>query len=141
VRRRQSKAAVCTKPSPASCELAGWVEIERYLVGEIVDRGGAQSSHIHLRPRDSRDTIIIDAAADQIRSQRENLVCRLTIVHVRAKQNPTTGQLKDYRLVELRAYQPEVSDARLQELFERGVIAWADVPDSSARVNEQRGGG
>ncbi len=121
-------------------ERVAWVDVERYLVGEITDWGGAQTSNVHLRLKDTRDTIIIDAVADQIRAQRENLVYHKAIVHVRAKQNPKTGQLKDYRLIELRAYQPEVSEARLQELFERGARAWADVPDSSAWVEEQRGG-
>lgn len=117
-----------------------WVEVERYLVGEITDWGGAQSPNVHLRLRNTRDTLIVDATADQIRAQRENLVFHKAIVHVRAKQNPKNGELKDYRLLELRAYQPEVSDERLQELFERGAKAWAGVPDGGGWVEEQRGG-
>lgn len=122
-------------------ERVQWVEVERYLVGEITDWGGSQTSNVHLRPRNSRETLIVDTTADQIRAQRENLVYHKAIVHVRAKQNPKTGELKDYKLIELRAYQPEVSDARLQELFERGAKAWAGVPEGGAWVDEQRGGG
>lgn len=110
-------------------ERVQWVQVERYLVGEITDWGGAQSPNVHLRPRNTRDTLIIDATEDQIRTQRENLVYHKAIVHVRAKQNPKTGDLKEYKLVELRAYQPDVSDARLQELFDRGAKAWADRSD------------
>ena len=122
-------------------ERVQWVEVERYLVGEITDWGGAQSPNVHLRLRNTRDTLIVDATEDQIRAQRENLVFHKAIVHVRAKQNPKTGELKDYRLIELRAYQPEISDDRLQELFERGAKAWAGVPEGGGWVNEQRGGG
>lgn len=117
-----------------------WVKVERYLVGEITDWGGAQNPNIHLRLRNTRETIIIDASEDQIRAQRENLVFHKAIVHVAAKQNPKTGTLQDYRLLELKAYQPEVSDARLQELFERGSAAWAGVPDGGGWIDELRGG-
>lgn len=120
-------------------EQVQWVSVERYLIGEIIDWGGAQKPNIHLRLRNTRDTILVDATADQIRRQRENLVYHKAIVHVRAKQNPRNGELKDYRLVELRAFQPDVSESRLQELFEKGTAAWKDVPDASAWVNEQRG--
>jgi hypothetical protein len=116
-----------------------WVNVERYLVGEITDWGGAQNPNIHLRLRNTRDTILVDATEDQIRSQRENLVYHKAIVHARAKQNPRTGELKDYRLIELRAFQPNVSESRLQELFEKGEAAWRDVPNASAWVSEQRG--
>jgi len=116
-----------------------WVSVERYLVGKITDWGGSKKPNIHLRPNNSRETLIIDATEDQIRTQRDNLVYHKAIVQVRAQQNPRTGELQDYRLVELRAYQPETSDERLQQLFERGTKAWADVPNATAWVNEQRG--
>jgi hypothetical protein len=121
-------------------ERVQWVAVERYLVGEITDWGGAQTSNVHLRPRNSRDTLIVDATADQIRAQRDNLVYHKAIVHVFAKQNPKTGELKDYKLIELRAYQPEVPDDRLQELFDRGAKAWAEVADGGAWVDKLRGG-
>ncbi len=121
-------------------ERAQWVQVERTLIGEITDWGGAQSPNIHLRPRNSRETLIVDASAEQIRAQRENLVFHKAIVHVRAKQNPRTGELKDYRLLDLRAYQPEVSDERLQALFEKGAKAWSGVPDAGAWVEDLRGG-
>ncbi len=117
-----------------------WVAVERYLIGEITDWGGAQNPNVHLRPRNQRETLIVDATEDQIRAQRENLVFHKAIVHVRAKQNPKTGELKEYKLIELRAYQPDVADARLQELFDRGAKAWAGVPEGGGWVDELRGG-
>ena len=122
-------------------ERVQWVAVERYLVGEITDWGGAPTSNVHLRPRNSRETLIVGATAEQIREQRENLVYHKAIVHVRAKQNPKTGELQDYKLIELRAFQPEVTDGRLQELFDRGAKAWAGVADAGAWVDELRGGG
>jgi len=123
-------------------ERTQWVDVERYLVGEITDWGGAQTSNVHLRPRNSRETIIIAAKPDQIRGQRENLVYHRAIVQVRAKQNPKDGEVdkNSYRLVELRAYRPEVEESRLQQLFERGMKAWADVPEGGGWVEDLRGG-
>jgi hypothetical protein len=121
-------------------ERTQWVEVERYITGKITDWGGAQSPNIHLRPRNSKEIIRIDASEEQIREQRENLVYHKAIARVRARQNPRTGELKDYRLLELRAFQPEVSEERLQTLFEKGAKAWAGVPDAAAWVEEMRGG-
>lgn len=121
-------------------ERSSWVQVERYLIGEITDWGGAQSPNVHLRPRNSRETLIIDATEEQIRMQPDNLVYHKAIVRVRARQNPRTGDLKDFRLVDLRAYQPDVSDARLQELFARGAKAWSGVPEGGGWVEELRGG-
>jgi hypothetical protein len=64
-----------------------WVDVERYVIGEITDWGGAQNPNVHIRLRNSRETIIVDATADQIREQRDNLVFHKAIVHLRAKQN------------------------------------------------------
>jgi len=117
------------------------IQVERYLVGEITDWGGAQSVNLHLRIRNSKETIIIKASADQIRDQKENLVFHKALVHVRARQNLKTGRLEDYALIDLRAYAPaEISDTRLQELFEKGAKAWAGVRDAGAWVEELRGG-
>ena len=122
-------------------ERGQWVQVERYLVGKIIEWGGAQSPNVHLRPRNSKEAIIIDATEEQIRAERDNLVYHQAIVHVRARQNPHTGEIdkKSYKLIELRPYQPQVSEERLQELFEKGAAAWQDVPDAGAWVNEQRG--
>jgi hypothetical protein len=124
-------------------ERVQWVAIERYLVGEITDWGGAQTPNVHLRLRNSRDSIIVDASEDQIRAQRENLVFHKAIVHVRARQNPKTGEVdrNSYKLIELRAFQPDVEEARLQQLFERGAKAWAGVAHGGEWVDELRGGG
>ncbi len=122
-------------------ERVQWVQIERYLVGKILEWGGAQSPNIHLRPRNMKEAIIIDATEDQIHAERDNLVYHQAIVHVRARQNAQTGEIdkKSYKLIELRPYQPEVSEDRLQALFEKGAVAWKNVPDASAWVNERRG--
>ncbi len=39
----------------------------------------------------------------------------------------------------LRADKTDIEDARLQQLFEKGAKAWADVPDAAAWVEELRG--
>ncbi len=121
-------------------ERAQWVDAERYLIGEITDWGGAQTVNVHVRLRNTREVLIVAATAEQIREQRENLVFQKAVVHVRAKQNPKTGELKDYKLVELRAYAPNVADERLNQLFAAGAKAWAGVPEGGGWIEELRGG-
>ena len=117
-----------------------WVNVERYLIGTITDWGGAQAVNVHLRPRNSTGEIIIAASEGQIRDQKDNLVYHKALVHVRAKQNARTGDLKDYKLIELRAYGPNVEDRRLQELFAKGSEAWAGVTEAGTWVESLRGG-
>lgn len=121
-------------------ERVQWVQVERYLIGEIEDWGGSKSVNVHIRPRNAKDALIIAATADQIRQQKDNLVFHKAIVHVRAKQNPKTGELDAYQLIELRAYGPKVEESRLQELFAKGAKAWAEVPEAGTWVEELRGG-
>jgi hypothetical protein len=119
-----------------------WVDVERYVIGEITDWGGAQNPNVHIRLRNSRETIIVASTEEQIRDQRENLVFHKAIVHLRAKQNPKTSEVdrSSYKLLALRAYKTDVEDARLQQLFEKGAKAWADIPEAAAWVEELRGG-
>ncbi len=117
-----------------------WLPVERYLIGEILDWGGAQSVNVHIRPRNSKEVLIVAATPDQIRAQRDNLVFRKAVVHVKAKRHPVSGELDDYRLLALSPYQPESAEEQLTALFEKGAKAWAGVPDAGAWVEELRGG-
>ncbi len=118
-----------------------WVQVERYVIGEITDWGGAEKPNVHVRPRNSRHSIIVAASEEQIRAQRENLVFHRAIVHVRTKQNPRTGEIDkaSYKLIELRANKPNVDEAQLQQLFERGAQAWEGVAEGGGWVEDLRG--
>lgn len=117
-----------------------WLAIERYLVGEITDWGGARDVNIHLRLRDTRKIVRIDATADQIRTQKENLVLHRAIVHVRGEQNLRTGELRNFRLLELRPYAPKLDVNVMEQFLTEGAKAWAQVESAAAWVEEQRGG-
>ena len=118
----------------SAVERIKWLPVERYLIGEIMDWGGAQAVNVHIRPRNSKEVLIVAATPDQILAQPDNLVYRKAVVHVKAKRHPHTGELDDYRLLAIRPYQPEVPEARLAALFEKGSKAWAAVPDAAAWV-------
>lgn len=137
-----SPVTISKDSSLARPERTAWVDIERYVIGEITDWGGTQNPNVHIRLRNSRETIIVASTEEQIREQRENLVFHKAIVHLRAKQNPKTGDVdkSSYKLLALRAYKTDVEDIRLQQLFEKGAKAWAQVPEAAAWVEELRGG-
>jgi hypothetical protein len=121
-------------------ETIQWVDVERYLIGMIMEWGGTVNTNVHLRIRNSRELICIDAKHDQIGEQKQNLVFHNAIVHVRAKENLKTGELKDYRLIDLREYKTTVDESSLQELFAKGAKAWGGVKDATDWVEELRGG-
>jgi len=117
-----------------------WLPVERYLIGEITDWGGSRAVNVHIRPRNSKEVLIVAATPDQILAQPNNLVFRKAVVHVKAKRHPHTGELDDYRLLAITPYQPEVAESRLTALFEKGTKAWAGIPDAAGWVEELRGG-
>jgi hypothetical protein len=120
-------------------ETEQWIAVERYLVGEITDWGGAHDVNVHLRLRDTRKIITIDAIPEQIKTQRENLVLHRAVVHVKGEQNLCSGELRNLRLIDLRPHEPKVDEAAMREFVEEGTKAWADVTKAGLWVEEQRG--
>ncbi|MEM9158632.1 MAG: hypothetical protein AAGB46_06245 [Verrucomicrobiota bacterium] len=116
------------------------IDVERYIVGTITDWGGAKRVNVHIRPRNSQKEIIVSANEDQIKEQRENLVYHKAIAHVKAKQNLSTGKLGSYKLLELKAYKPRVSESELEEVINKGTKAWSSIRDAGEWVESLRGG-
>ncbi len=117
-----------------------WIDVEQYLVGTIETWGGSESVNVHLRPRNSKRLVKIDARPEQIARQRENLVYHQAIVHVTAKENMRTGEIADHRLLDLQPYDTKVSEEEWQRLFAGGARAWAEVNEPGAWVEDLRGG-
>jgi len=121
-------------------EAIHWIDVERYFVGKITEWGGTENTNVHLQLRNSKSRICVEAKPEQIEKQKDNLVFHRAIVHVKAKENLKTGELKDYQLIDLREYKPKVEETGLQQLFVKGAKAWADIKDASEWVDDLRGG-
>jgi len=115
-----------------------WVDVERYIQGELMDLGGMTKSNAHIKlPDGSKLTIKTDR--DLIRAETDNLVYRNVHVRIRAKYNLDTGEMKDAVLVEFIDYSPVFDEEAFARLTNRGRRAWADVSDPAAWVRRLRG--
>ncbi len=117
-----------------------WVKVEKYLFGVIENMGGAQKANLHLRLRDTKQTVIVNAAQDVLRDQSENRLYHETLLRVQAEQHFKTGKLQNIRLVAFEGYAPEFNEEEFSRFTTEGAAAWRDVPDASEWVRTQRGG-
>ena len=117
-----------------------WVTVEKYLFGIIENMGGAQKANVHLRLRDTGQTVIVNTSQDFIRDETQNRVYRDALLRVRAEQHFRTGQLRNVHLIAFEDYEPTYDEEALGRFTEQGAKAWRDVPDAVAWVREQRGG-
>lgn len=115
-----------------------WLDVERYVRGELQDLGGSTKANAHLRLPDGQ-TLYVATDRDSIRKERENRVYQFVTLRVKAKMNLLTGELKNARLIEFVDYRPEAEED-LTTLRTRAAIAWKDVPNASDWVDKLRGG-
>ncbi len=121
-------------------EVIPWVTVEKYLFGMIENMGGVQKANVHLRLRDTGQTVIVNTSQDRLRDQPENRLYRETLLRVRAEQHFKTGQLRNIHLVSFEDYAPSFNEDEFNRFTSEGVLAWRDVPDATEWVRRQRGG-
>lgn len=115
-----------------------WLEVERYVRGELQDLGGSTKPNAHLRLPDGQ-TLYVATDRDTVRKEKENLVFQFVTLRIKAKMNLLTGELKHARLIDFVDYRPEAEED-LTTLRTRAAIAWKDVPNASDWVDTLRGG-
>lgn len=116
-----------------------WVEVERYVQGEIVDLGGKTRANAHVRlPNGS--TLKVTTQQQVLRDDQANRLYKQATLRVRAQYNVLTRQLRDARLVEFVEYAPSFDEAEFEKLTRKGREAWKDVGDATSWVDELRGG-
>jgi hypothetical protein len=117
---------------------ATWVKVEKYLLVEIFNMGGATKPNIHARTADGQKHKI-SATAEQISLQKLNLLYRPTVLHVRAEQSIVTDQLRNLVLLSFEAYSPSMEQADRELLSKISEKAWSDVADHVEWVRRLRG--
>lgn len=117
-----------------------WVQVERYVRGEILNPGGATRVDAHVRLPDG-STLTVGTERDVLRSDQTNRLYKQAMLRIRAQYNVRTRDLRDARLVAFVEYVPRFDDAEMARLTRRGTEAWKDVTDATAWVEDLRGGG
>lgn len=116
-----------------------WVNVELMVLGEVREAGG-EKANIHIRIRDSEQTLIVAVNPDQLRDEPYPLF-REKLLRVAAEQNVRTKELRKPRLIEFVRHNPQFDERAFELMTEAGAKAWADVPDAAGWVRETRGGG
>ena len=116
-----------------------WVQVERYIRGEIQDLGGATKANAHVRLPDGR-TLKVTAERAVLKNDTVNRLYKVAMLRIKADYNVVTRELRNARLVEFVEYAPRVDEDELARLMRRGALAWKEVPDATAWVDELRGG-
>jgi hypothetical protein len=116
-----------------------WVQVERYIRGEIQDLGGVTKANAHVKLPDGR-TLKVTADRDVLRDDTVNRLYKLAMLRIKAEYNVLTRDLRNARLVEFVEYAPKVDEDDLARMTRRGAVAWKDVADATAWVDELRGG-
>ena len=115
-----------------------WVQVERYIRGEIQDLGGATKANAHVKLPDGT-TLKVTTDRDVLRDDTVNRLYKLAMLRIKAEYNVLTRDLRNARLVEFVEYTPQVDEESLARMTRRGATAWKDVGNATAWVDELRG--
>ncbi len=116
-----------------------WVQVERYVRGEIEDLGGVSRANAHVRLPDGT-SLKVSADRELLRNEKTNRLYKMAMLRVRAQYNVLTHELRDARLMEFVEYAPGIDEDELARMTRRGAQAWNDVPDATSWVDDLRGG-
>ena len=116
-----------------------WVQVERYVRGEILDLGGATKANAHIRLPDGR-TLRVTTERAVLRDDATNRLYKQAMLRIKAQYNVLTRELREARLVEFVEYAPSFDEEEIARLTRRGTQAWKGVESGSAWVDELRGG-
>ncbi|HSX91563.1 MAG TPA: hypothetical protein VLG41_01485 [Hydrogenophaga sp.] len=116
-----------------------WVQVERYVRGEVQNLGGTAKPNAHVRLPDG-STLLVTAERDALRDDTSNRLYKIAMLRIRAEYNVLTRELRNARLVEFVEYAPRVDEEELARLNRRGQDAWKDVGNATEWVDQIRGG-
>lgn len=116
-----------------------WVQVERYIRGEIQDLGGISKATARVRLPNGH-TLTVVAERDALKNDTLNRLYKVAMLRIKADYNVVTRELRNARLIEFVEYAPRVDEDELARLMRRGAVAWKDVPNATAWVDELRGG-
>jgi hypothetical protein len=116
-----------------------WVQVERYIRGEIQDLGGSTKANAHVKLPDGR-TLKVTTERDVLRNDAVNRLYKQAMLRIKADYNVFTRDLRNARLIEFVEYAPKVDEDELARMTRRGAVAWKDVSNATVWVDELRGG-
>lgn len=108
--------------------VTAWVQVEKYLSGQITDQGGTTKANVHLK-LDSGRVLIIASKQQLLAEQTKNRLYRPATLRVTAEEHLDTGELRNLVLQSFEDARAVWDEAQFDEMVRRGTAAWKDVPE------------
>jgi hypothetical protein len=107
---------------------AVWVEVSKYLHGQITDLGGTSKANVHLK-LDNGKVLTIASTQKLLGDEERNRLYKPAVLRISAEENLQSGELRNLTLLGFEDNQPSWDATAFGELVRKGTQAWADVPD------------
>ena len=107
---------------------AMWVEVKKYLRGQVTDLGGTSKANVHLKLDDGK-VLTIASTQELLGDDERNRLYKPAVLQISAEENLQSGELRNLRLLGFEDQQAIWDEAAFGELVRKGTQAWADVPD------------
>lgn len=117
----------------------GWVSVEKYLAGKVVNAGGKQDPNVHLVLTDSGASVRVSATEQQLAGEKENQLYKFVTLRVQAEQHLRTHELRDIRLIQFLPHESDTDERALANLWQKGRDAWREVRSATGWVEAMRG--
>jgi hypothetical protein len=107
---------------------AVWVEVKKYLHGQITDLGGINKANVHLK-LDSGKVLTIASTQKLLGDDERNRLYKPAVLRISAEENLHSGELRNLTLVGFEDHEPRWDATAFGELVRKGTQIWADEPD------------
>lgn len=115
-----------------------WVNVERYVRGQLEELGGSTVVNAHLRLFDGSSlTVATDKA--RLASEPRNRLYKTVLLRIRARFNLYTGQYRDAELMEFVDHDRRLDAREWDALIQRGSRLWHGLPPITTWLDVQRG--
>ncbi len=115
-----------------------WVDVELYLYGKIYDLGGKNKPNVHVELENGK-TIKIGTHISILIRDNKNRLYREQLIRIKAKQNTTTHELKNERLISFEHYSPKFDEDEFEMIAKKSKVAWQSVKSATDWVENLRG--
>lgn len=107
---------------------AVWVEVSKYLHGQITDLGGTSKANVHLK-LDNGKVLTIASSQKLLGDEERNRLYKPAVLRISAEENLHNGELRNLTLLGFEDPHAIWDEAAFSELVRKGTQTWADVPD------------
>ena len=105
---------------------AMWVEVKKYLHGQITDMGGASKANVHLK-LDNGKVLTIASSQKLLGDEERNRLYKPAVLRISAEENLHNGELRNLTLLGFEDTHAIWDAAAFGELVRKGTKTWSSV--------------